>query len=166
SFNTLIGLIEENPAKGITFTEKLTDFYRTILEVGKNDLIPLAEEVRLLKTYIHLIKERFGEQVRIDLDIPNTTNYTLPPLTLQLLIENAVKHNVASTKNPLYISAIQTGDAIVISNEKKPKYGESKSTGIGLENIKKRHTLNNLKPPLIEQSDNHFLVTIYLNKIT
>lgn len=165
SFNTLIGLIEENPEKGITFTEKLTDFYRNILEVGKNDLIPLKEEIKLLDTYIHLIKERFGEQLLIDLQFEDVEPYKTPPLTLQLLIENAVKHNVVSTKKPLHISVIQEGSTIKITNKISPKYGNSKGTGIGLENIQKRHTLNNLRPPKIDQSGEHFIVTIYLNDI-
>ncbi len=165
SFNTLIGLIEENPSKGVVFTEKLTDFYRTVLEAGKNDLIPLKEEIQLLDTYIHLIKERFGEQLEITLNLEDIDSYHIPPLTLQLLIENAVKHNVVSSKNPLHISLNQSKDKITISNKKKPKYGDSKGTGIGLDNIKKRHTLNNFKPPKIEQDDENFIVTIYLNKI-
>lgn len=164
SFNTLIGLIEENPTKGVTFTEKLTDFYRTILELGKNDLISLSEELDLLDTYIHLIKERFGDQLHINRIIGDIQGYKIPPLTLQLLIENAVKHNVVSTKHPLHVLIRQHEDTITITNKKKAKYGTSKGTGIGLENIKKRHTLNNLKPPKIEQDDTHFNVTIYLNK--
>ncbi len=165
SFNTLIGLIEEDPSKGITFTEKLTDFYRNILEMGKNDLIPLKDEIQLLDTYIHLIKERFGEQLQIDVLFEDIDSFKIPPLTLQLLIENAVKHNVVSSKNPLHIVIKQNGKNVTIKNKKLPKYGNSKGTGIGLENIKKRHTLNNLTPPKIEQSDEYFTVTIYLNNM-
>ncbi|MCF6356465.1 MAG: histidine kinase [Draconibacterium sp.] len=165
SFNTLIGLIEVNPEKGITFTEKLTDFYRNILEVGKNDLILLKEEILLLDTYIHLIRERFGEQLNIVININDIESYKIPPLTLQLLIENAVTHNTVSSKKPLHIEIKQNDKIITVTNEIMPKLGNTRGTGIGLENIKKRHTLNNLKPPTVEKSDTHFIVTIYLNKI-
>ena len=163
SFNTLIGLIEENPDKGITFTEKLTDFYRSILEVGKNDLIPLKDEIGLLKSYTHLIKERFGEQLRISIELDDVDVYKIPPLTLQLLIENAVKHNVVSTKEPLFIRVKQKGNEIIVENDINPKFGVTKGTGIGLDNIKKRHTLNNIRAPHIEHNNQHFKVTIYLN---
>jgi len=165
SFNTLIGLIEENPAKSITFTEKLTDFYRNILEFGKNDLINLKDEIKLLETYIHLIKERFGEQLQINIDLKDISSYKIPPLTLQLLIENAIKHNIVSSKNPLIVDIKQEGETILVSNKIQLKYGNTKGTGIGLNNIKKRHTLNNLRPPNIEQNDTHFIITIYLNSI-
>ena len=164
SFNTLIGLIEEDPSKGITFTEKLTDFYRDILTIGKNDLIPLNDELKLLNTYIHLIKERFGDQLIIELNIDDPYSYHIPPLTLQLLIENAVKHNVVSSKKPLIVSLLQSKSTIIVKNKICPKYGDSTGTGIGLNNIRKRHTLNNLRPPHIEQNDTYFIVTIYLNK--
>ena len=165
SFNTLIGLIEENPSKSILFTEKLTDFYRSILEYGKNDLIQLGEEINLLDTYVHLIKERFGDQLEINTNFSNISPYTIPPLTLQLLVENAVKHNVVSSKKPLVVHIVQKDNTIQVANKVQLKYGNSKGSGIGLVNIKKRHTLNDLKPPKIEQSDTHFNVTIYLNSI-
>jgi hypothetical protein len=165
SFNTLIGLIEENPTKGIQFTEKLTDFYRSILDVGKNDLIPLNKEIYLLNTYIHLLKERFGEQLIIDVHLDDNDAFTIPPLTLQLLIENAVKHNTVSSKNPLLITVNQEGEYLTIKNKKAPKMGILRGTGIGLENIKKRHTLKNLRPPKIDQNDEYFMVTVYLNAI-
>jgi len=165
SFNTLIGLIEEDKERSISFTEKLTDFYRNILELGKNDFIPLSSEIQLLKTYIHLLKERFGEQLKINLDFQDESSFKIPPLTLQLLIENAVKHNVISSADPFIIDVIQSENKILVSNKIRLKYGTTRGSGIGLENIMKRHTLNNLKPPSIEKTDNNFIVTIYLSTI-
>ena len=162
SFNTLIGLIEEQPEKGVLFTERLTDFYRSILEFGKNDLIPLKDEVQLLETYIAILKERFDKQLIFNVNIDRNDGALIPPLTLQLLVENAVKHNVASTKKPLVIDIIQNDNTISVSNTLNPKIQSVKESGIGLTNISKRYRLNNLKKPIIKNGPEKFVVMVTL----
>ncbi len=163
TLNILIGLIEENPQKSIKFTEKISDFYRSILEEGKKDLIPLSRELDILESYLTILKERFN--VDIEIETMDADQYAIPPLTLQLLVENAAKHNVVSMKTALKISIIQRFEKLTVSNVINEKVTDAKGTKVGLKNIKRRFQLINLLAPEIEKTDTHFVVKLYLKKI-
>ena len=141
SFNTLIGLIEINPQKGISFTEKLTDFYRTILDFGKSDLIELSKETHLAKLYSDILKERYMDNLRIEISQQMPNDIWIPPLTLQMLIENAVKHNTISSQKKLHISISILGEEIVVSNNINPKSNKERDSGIGQKNIIERYKM-------------------------
>ncbi len=167
SFNTLMGLIEEDQSRSIVFVEKLTDFYRQVLEQGKNQLIRLNEELKLVNIYVDILNERFDNALKItmpkcDLDI------FIPPLTIQLLVENAVKHNEIGQIKKLNISIYEEQEFIVVKNNLIPKKYEVNSTGNGLDNIQKRYLLLNDKPVKILKTDEHFIVSlpkIYSTKV-
>ena len=165
AFNTLIGLIEEDSDRSVAFVERMTDFYRNMLEHGKQNLITLAQEHEMLNQYIAILKARFNGQLDIQLDInDNTTEYKLPPMTLQLLLENAVKHNVVSSKKPLRFSIEQVKDKVSVRNVKTALVQDVQSTKTGLENIKRRFDLVGLPKPIIKDTDDHFEVIIHLKK--
>lgn len=165
AFNTLIGLIEEDSDRSVAFVERMTDFYRNMLEHGKQNLITLAQEHEMLNQYIAILKARFNGQLDIQLDInDNTTEYELPPMTLQLLLENAVKHNVVSSKKPLRFSIEQVKDKVTIRNVKTALVQDVQSTKTGLENIKRRFDLVGLPKPIIKNTEDSFEVIIHLKK--
>jgi len=161
SFNTLIGLIEEDSDRSVVFVEKMSDFYRNIIEFGKSNLISLADEREVLTQFTDILKARFNDQLSIEAEWgEDIDRYKIPPLTLQLLVENAVKHNVVSTKNPLKITIHHKADSIIIFNKKKALLNKRPSTYTGLKNIKLRFKLVNLDEPRIHETDDYFQVTL------
>ncbi|MBP6573338.1 MAG: histidine kinase [Flavobacteriales bacterium] len=163
SFNTLIGLIEEDKDKAVEHTEQLSDFFRNILQVRDKDLIPLSEELPLLNTYFKLEKQRFGARIALQVDIPSFALQSLiPPLTLQLLVENAIKHNRATDQDPLLIEVGATSDAIRVRNPFRPRTTATAGTGYGLESIRQRYQVLTDRPIQLEVTDSFFEVRIPL----
>ncbi len=163
SFNTLIGLIEEDKGKAVEHTEQLSDFFRNILQVRDKDLIPLSEELPLLSTYFKLEKQRFGDRIALEVDLPpNAMESMIPPLTLQLLVENAIKHNRATGQHPLLIEVGATSDALRVRNPFRPRTTATVGTGYGLESIRQRYQVLTDRPIQLEVTDSYFEVRIPL----
>lgn len=143
SMNTLTGLIEEEPAKALEYSTHLSDLYRTILTYRSEDQLYLFEELDILHNYIHVQKYRFGDALQVHIDIPEEVqhNKKVVPLALQLLVENAMKHNVVSTSRPLKISITANDTHVTVTNNIQLKLSKEKGLGIGLENIRKRYAL-------------------------
>lgn len=166
AFNTLIGLIEEDNDRSIDFVEKMADFYRNILEYGKSNMILLSEEREIMYQYIDILKARFNGQLNIESKFEDDLeSYEIPPMTLQLLIENAVKHNVVSTKDPLHITITQNGDTLLVKNIKSALINPSQGTKTGLTNIKRRFELINLATPIIRETDEEFEILLKMKHI-
>lgn len=164
SLNTLVALIEEKPEQGSKFAELLTDYYRDILELGKFDTIPLEKERQLLEKYIQILKVRFRNNLNFTIDIDCKGDFEIPPLALQLLVENAVKHNAVSSRKPLQVDVIQKDEIITIENNINKKISSVPSSGVGLINITKRFELNGFKKPLITKDEKYFQVKLILKK--
>jgi len=149
SLNTLSSLIEENPETAVRFVNQLSKVYRYLLQSNEKKLTTLKEELEFLDAYIFLLKTRFGEGLKMTKDLPEEYLTSLiPPLTLQILIENAVKHNVVSAANPLSIEIKAcSDDRICIVNNKQKKTINVASTGLGLANISAKYKLLN-KPAI------------------
>lgn len=161
SFSTLIALIEEQPEQAVAYTEKLSDFFRTILQYKDQKLISLKEELSLIESYFYLLKKRFGDNLDLKIVIDKKTMESfIPPMTLQILIENAVKHNVISKDKPLLIRIYEEEGRIVVENNLQPKLTEEVSTGIGLENIRKRYKLITEKEIIIEKTALIFRISL------
>lgn len=143
SFNTLRDIIDvESKENAKEFVDKLSDVYRFILESGNENLTPLQKELKFVKSYVHIQKERFGDNLRVNWEIPeDRLLWHIVPMSLQLLIENAIKHNVASKAKPLIIDVIIENDQLVVSNKIQAKSTLIASTKIGLKNIEKRYAL-------------------------
>lgn len=165
NLSVLSELILEDPKIGYEYSENFAKVYRFILLNAKRNLIPLAEELKFVEAYIFLIQQRVGSGVAFNIDLGGeTTRFLIPPLTVQLLIENALKHNVISKKNPLKIniSVVDQG-RLLIENMVIPLEQEVRdSTGIGLANIIRRYTLLGHQPPQVITENGFFKIYIYL----
>jgi len=163
SFNTLITLIDENaehPGVAIEYVEKLSDFYRSILQYREQEMISLEEEWDLVQNFSYLLTRRYGNHLRLHLDAPPSGGYIIP-LTLQILVENAVKHNVISATRPLDIHITVDPDRYVtVRNNLQPKSGAEPSTRFGLQSIMKRYQFLSDRPVVVEQTPENFVVRI------
>lgn len=108
---------------------------------------------------------RFEEKLKYELSVQDVSHYYLPPLSLQLLLENAVKHTIASAKDPLNIQIILEGEMLYVRNNWRPKKSDRDNMGIGLDNIRKRYQLLGKNQPLVEQNEDFFMVKLPLLKM-
>lgn len=166
SLNVLTSLIRINPQLAESFTERLAKVYRYVLENKDKDLITLSTEMEFLSAYLFLINIRFEDKVDVDIDIEcNTEECFVIPLALQLLIENAIKHNSFSRKIPLQISiSVDAEGYLVIVNNLQSRKTNLASTGVGLANISKRYSLLTDKPTHFELTETEFIARIPLLK--
>jgi ligand-binding sensor domain-containing protein len=164
SFNTLISVIEENPGNAVEYVEHLSDLYRKIVTYRDKDLISLNEELQLINDYFFIQKKRFGNHLRIVNNITpgQATHNMIAPLTLQLLAENAVKHNAMSSETPLIITINIEQSFLVIANNINPKRTPEKGEGMGLQNIQKRYQLLSKMDVRIEKTNTDFKVYVPL----
>ena len=167
SLNTLAYIIPENPERGVKFVQKLSKVYRYILEIRNQQLIILNEELNFLNAYNFLLKERFGENLNITLDIPeDVRSYKIVPLSLQILFENAIKHNIISSEDPLWIEAWVETDRLFVRNNLQRKPQVMNSTRLGLQNIKNRYAFFTNEAVTITETNTHFIVSLPLILLT
>lgn len=164
SLNTLRDIIDQNSKEDAKqFVDKLSDVYRFILDSGDANLIALRNELKFVKAYIHIQSERFGDNLKLNWNIPDSElDRMIVPMSLQLLLENAIKHNVVSRSKPLIINVEIQGEYLVVNNKIQPKSTQLPSTKVGLKNIEKRHALISDKLPKIENDGTEFTVSIPL----
>jgi sensor histidine kinase YesM len=161
SLNVLTSLIEENPLAATKFTTSLSKVYRYVLEQKSKDLVTVEEELKFADLYMSLMKMRFEESIVFTMP-ENISNpeAKVVPLSLQLLLENAVKHNQVTSTNKLHISIIEEDGNLIISNNVQPKQVVKKSTGVGLKNIQERYELLTNRPVTINENKNQFSISI------
>ena len=142
SLNVLTGLIEENPDNAIDFTTSLSKIYRYVLEQKDKEVVPIQEEINFAKTYINLLKLRFENSIDFELDesLINHEGFIVP-LSLQILLENTIKHNIVSEQKPLKIKMYKQDNNLIVENTLQPKDSIKDSTGVGLNNIINRYQL-------------------------
>jgi two-component system, LytTR family, sensor kinase len=163
NLNTLVSLIPENPKQATDFVQQLSKLYRHILEVKDEQSIPLEDELKVLKAYAFLLQTRFGSNLEVNIDVPaEKLHKKIVPLSLQLLMENAIKHNIISSDKPLHINIFSDNGSLVVDNNLQVKQHVPESTGIGLDNIRNRYKLLSEKPVHVAATGNHFTVTIPL----
>lgn len=167
NFSVLTQLIETDTAGAKEFLSSLSKVYRYILTTSKKDIVRLDEELKFLETYFHLIKIRHGDKIHLTIEIENIDRKMgIPPVTLQLLIENAIKHNISTHDAPLFISISSLDrDQIIIKNNVQRINIDYKSTGMGLKNINERYQLLQGKSPLIIKSESSFEVLLPLLQV-
>jgi sensor histidine kinase YesM len=165
SLNVLTGLIEENPPAAVQFTTALSKVYRYVLEQKDKELVTIAQELDFAKRYLSLLKMRYEDSLEVQLpDTIKNPEAKVVPLSLQLLIENAVKHNSATPTNKLFIKIEETENHLVITNSLNSKQTLKKGTGLGLQNIIQRFRLLSNRPVKVVKSDTYF--TVYLPLLT
>lgn len=164
SFNTLASVIEEDQSGAVEYVEKLSDFYRNILLHRQQDVISLGKELELIENYYFLQLKRYKQNFVMELNVPAGYHHKrIPPLTLQLLVENAVKHNIISTGAPLIIEIyISSSDYLAVKNNLQRKSHHEPSTGMGLNNITNRFKILTPKPVHIKEDEESFTVFIPL----
>ena len=163
SLNVLTSLIGENPYKAEKFTTQLSKVYRYVLEQRNKDLIPVLEEIKFANTYMELLGMRFEDAVKFEIPSSITNkNLKIVPLSLQLLLENAVKHNVVSSSKPLTIRIYEQDNYLIIENNINPKQAIGQGTKVGLRNIADRYGLITDKNVIIENNNKIFKVSLPL----
>jgi sensor histidine kinase YesM len=164
TLNTLRDIIDQSPKEDAKqFVDKLSDIYRFLLESGNSNLISLKAELKFAKAYIHVQSERFGENLKLNWNIPQSAeDKMIAPMSLQLLLENAIKHNVVSRAKPLVINVDIDADFIVVTNKIQKKSTQLPSTKMGLKNIEKRYALISDRSVKIVNDGDQFSVSLPL----
>jgi sensor histidine kinase YesM len=166
SLNTLTTVVEEDPKKAVNYIRELSQVYRYVLNSHKSTWIDLPSELKFTESYILLMKMRFEDNLQITMDIcEKHINYYILPLTVQLLIENAVKHNEISETNPLTIHIFCNDELLVVSNNKQKRNIMPSTTKVGLHNITERYRFLVNKEVVVEDLDETFTVKIPLVKL-
>lgn len=168
SLNTLITLIHENPNKAARFTEELSRVYRYILQYKEKEIIHLRTELDFIASYNYLMKMRFEESIILKINISDEDlNKYVAPLTIQMLVENAIKHNVVSHSKVLTIDIYtENGKSLIVRNNLQRKTQGVKSLGTGLENIKQRYRFLSDKEVDIIETREHFMVALPLIRLS
>lgn len=142
SLNVLDFLIQTDPEKASDYVKRLASIYRYLLKIESQPIVLLEEEVAFVKQYANLLQERFGAALSFDFEIPEEAlTKKIVPCGMQMLIENAVKHNIANTSNVLRISACVEGDTLIVRNNVQLKLKSAPTTGLGLKSIKKQYQI-------------------------
>lgn len=159
SLSVLSSLVEKDVAKSQLFIRQLSDIYRYVLEHKSKELVPLEKELSFAKSYIELHKIRHGENLVIDWQISNLAGYIVP-LSMQVLLENAFKHNVISSEEPLNIKIWRDHDYIVVQNRLQKRTTVKSESGIGLDTIARQFEFLSSKSLLICDDDGYFTVHV------
>lgn len=164
TLNTLRDIIDQNTKEeAMEFVNQLSEVFRFILESGNSNLITLHEELKFAHAYIHIQKERFGENLKLHWNISeNDKDKLIIPMSLQLLLENAVKHNVISKAKQLRVEVTTENGHLMVSNKIQPKSTQLPTTKLGLKNIDRRYTLISNKQVVVSNDKDYFIVKIPL----
>jgi len=164
SLNTLIGLIDENAELAKDYGRHFAKIYRYILDKGQQELLTLREELGIISIQKELLRSRFGESLRIEVKTDeNLHNKLIPPLTLQMLLENAIKHNKISSQSPLVIEIVTSNhQTLVVKNNIQRKNIQEVSTQLGIKNITKRYEFLTDRKVSITDDNNFYTVELPL----
>lgn len=161
NFSILSELIVENRTLAERFLENLSSVYRYVIQNLKRDTVPVSEELDFLRSYLYLIGMRYENAISVDVDEQlERTDGRIPPVCLQLLVENAIKHNRLSVHQPLHIHVFREGNHIVVKNDLCPVSSDLSSTGIGQRNIIERYFLLCEEKPVIKKSEHSYIVKL------
>ena len=165
SLNSLSSLISDNPAKAEKFLDELSKVYRYLLRNNENILTTLQAELQFIQSYYHLLKTRYGDSLLLQMDINEDYRaWQLPPLTLQLLVENAVKHNIMVKQMPLQITITAQHDKLEVCNNLQRKLKQADSSRVGLANIGRKYKLLKQEDIVVTEEEERFRVVIPLIK--
>jgi two-component system, LytTR family, sensor kinase len=164
SLNTLTTLIEEEPKTAVLFVDKLAQVYRYVLTNRTQDVVPLRDELAFIDAYVYLAKMRFGDNLRLQINVDGAADRAaIPPMALQMLLENALKHNVVSRTQPLSISILEVaGNQLEVRNTYQPKAHVEASTGLGLPNIESRYRHLTNAVPQVRSEGSEWVVRLPL----
>ena len=166
SLNSLSTLVRENDTRAaLTYIDQLSYTFRYVLQNSQNMEVPLAEELHFVEAYGYQFKIRYADKLFFDINIDkHYLDYTLPSLSLQPLIDNAVKHNAITSRRPLHVEIRTEEDKLVVSNQKSPLVEPAQGTGIGLKNLNSRYELITGESIEIIETEDIFTVKLPLQK--
>ena len=164
SLNALTDLIYEDQDRAAAFIRQLSQVYRYVLETRQQELVTLDTELEFIKAFVALQKARFGDKLQVNISQNNVKHKMMPPMALQMLLENAIKHNEISMQHPLQINVyVENDDTLVVKNNlKKKNIPLEPSSGLGLENIKARYAFLSDRGVDIKATDQEFIVKLPL----
>ena len=164
SMNILAALIPRDTEKAVEFTNRFSKVYRRLLELREQALITLEQELDFVKSYLYLQKMRFADNLQLEMDIPTTVlDHCLPPFTLQILVENAIKHNVAAEEQPLHIRiSVSPKGKLEVENNLQLRGTPVESTGLGLHILQSRYEIITPESVEFEQSKHAYIVRVPL----
>jgi two-component system, LytTR family, sensor kinase len=164
NLNSLSSLISENPVQAEAFLDELTKVFRYLLRTNETVLTTVGQELQFMNSYYHLLQTRYGKGIEMQVTVDARFEaYLLPPLTLQLLVENAVKHNRVQKENPLQIDIYSDAtNRLIVRNNLSKRENSIESTGIGLRSINSRYKLLGQEGPTIQQEGQFFCVLLPL----
>lgn len=166
SLTALTTLVHQDADKAEAFIRKFSDVYRYVLENGKLEIVSLQNELSLIENMAYLYQYRHGDNLKIELDLDPSDEKSILPMALQMLLENALKHNVISEEKPLKVKIFEDGDYVVVWNNLQLKNSVADSNNVGLSNIRLRYSYLSDKPVSIEKAEHYFQVKIPILKQT
>lgn len=165
TLNTLSSLIRKDADRAELFLDELSKVYRYLLRNNEDELIELGTELQFMESYFHLLLTRYGNAVQLCVNVAQPAlSLFLPPLTLQLLVENAVKHNIIEKRTPLLITIAADNRKLIVTNNLQLKTVSMLSNGIGLSNIRAKYKLLSQSDIIVTQNENSFIVQVPLIK--
>lgn len=163
SFNTINSLIMTDQQAAVNFVNNMSDVFRYVLKSSQVKSITVEEELQFIDAYINMLKGRHGNKLQVHINIPHVQHlYRLPPMALQLLVENAVKHNIVSNAKPLQVQITGHEQALTVCNNLQKRKTTEPSTGVGLDNLNQRCKYLSKRALIIRQTNDQFAVTIPL----
>ncbi|MFZ4521023.1 MAG: sensor histidine kinase [Bacteroidales bacterium] len=163
NMSVLSSLVYKDQDKAVEFISQLSKVYRYLLDNQNNELVPVEEELTFIRSYIFLLQIRFDKNLVISVDVQkDDLSKLIPPMALQVLIENAIKHNEASSDHPLTISVASSDGKLIITNNLQPRTQHEPGSGTGLQNIRARYQFFTSNPVEIVSSATNFMVKIPL----
>jgi len=167
NLNILSSLMDKDTELSKTYLDKFAEVYRIILKTEQSDLSTVEDEIGMIESYVYLLKVRFGGSVKFEISIDNNDlSKAIPPLAIQMLIENAIKHNMANEANPILIKVYSDNNHIIVENNlQKKKYATQERKGSGLQNIKNRYEFFSDKQMEILETEDTFKVILPLLEI-
>lgn len=160
SFNVLSDLVYEDQKKAVDFIGQLSQLFRYVLESRDRELVPVAEELEFISSFAFLLQTRFEDKLNIEVDVDSETDEVMVPMTLQLLIENCVKHNEISASKPLSIKVYRDESMIYVANNRQPKLPEESSTGKGLNNLMQQYGFFTERQIIVSETRDDFVVKV------
>lgn len=163
--NVLSELIEQDKAKARDFIDEFSMIYRYVLETIEQHVVSLREELRFARSYLFLQEMRYGAAIQVSMEIPaELLDDLLPPLSMQVVLENAIKHNIANMGQPLHIEVSVEDGRLVVRNNLQPKVSKGYSAGLGQRNLAKRYQMVSKKVPQFTMEAEHYTALLPLIK--
>jgi len=166
SFNVLSDLVYDDQAQAVKFIRQMSELFRYVLDSRDKELVSLGEELEFMKSYTYLLKTRFGDKLDLKVELHPESNEFIVPMTLQLLVENAVKHNEISEKFPLSVIIRKNGNYIEVENPLQPKQVGEDSKNTGLKNISQQFGFFTEREIEVKSTATTFLVRVPLIQMT